>query len=145
LKASKWLDNFANRPTAAATLSAPGYVNASTDSISGRFGGIYDLGAGLGTKVFKGNQMRFFRNGETNFPRRAHAVWLMAQYQRFGLLSSAPQYMKLAEEIILTDLYEKVAHKEGIAIPNDDMAPFKIALDHVTFNPKKPALEAARP
>ena len=68
------------------TSSAPEqYVNAPPDEIRGRLTGVYDLGADLGEKDFAGDQMRFFRDGEINLPRRAHAIWALAQYQRFGL------------------------------------------------------------
>ena len=144
LKASKWLDNFSNRSKAAAILSAPGYVNTPIANILPRLEGHYDLGAGLPPKTYHGNQMVFYRNGAVNFPRRAYAIWFMAQYQRFGLLKAAPNYTKLADEIILTDLYRKVAAKEGIAVPDDDMASFEVLLDHTTFNPNHPEKEVKR-
>jgi nitrate/nitrite transport system substrate-binding protein len=80
-----------------------------------------------------------------NFPRRGHAIWAMAQYQRCGYLDEAPPYMELVDEIILTDLYEEVASAEGVDIPDDDMAPFEIKLDGVTFDPANPDEEASRP
>ena len=85
LQAGKWLDDPDNRAKAADTLGAEAYVNAPPDEIRGRLTGVYDLGAGLGEKTFDGNQMRFFRDGQVNFPRRAHAIWFLAQYQRLGL------------------------------------------------------------
>ena len=52
---------------------------------------------------------------------------------------------KLADAIILSDLYEKVAAAEKVAVPDDDMAPFTVKLDNATFDPKQPAEEAKRP
>jgi nitrate/nitrite transport system substrate-binding protein len=142
--ACKWLDDLANRSKAADTVSAPQYVNAPAADIRGRLLGQYDFGPGVGTKDFKGDQMQFYRGGAVNFPRKSHAIWAMAQYQRFGLLKEAPNYTKLADELILTDLYAKVAAAEKVAIPSDDMTPFEIKLDKATFDPKNPSAEVTR-
>jgi nitrate/nitrite transport system substrate-binding protein len=144
LKASKWLDDFDNRGHAAEVIGAEQYINAPAMEIAGRLGGVYDLGLDLGKKDFKGDQMRLFRDGATNFPRRSHQIWAMAQFQRFGYLDEAPPYQELADELILTDFYEEVAAAEGIDIPDDDMAPFDVVLDDVTFDPSDPAEEVNR-
>jgi len=145
LDASRWLDEPANRSEAADVLGTANYVNAPADDIRGRLTGVYDLGAELGETTFETNQMQFFRDGDVNLPRRAHAIWFLAQYQRFGFLSEAPPYQELADELILTDLYAEVAGAAGVDIPDDDMAPFEIKLDGVTFDPANPDEEAARP
>ena len=142
--ACKWLDDLANRSKAADTVSAPQYVNAPAADIRGRLLGQYDLGPGLGAKDFKGDQMQFHRGGAVNFPRKSHAIWAMAQYQRFGLLKETPNYQKLADDLILTDLYAKVAAAEKVPIPVDDMSPFEVKLDKTVFDPKNPAAEVAR-
>jgi nitrate/nitrite transport system substrate-binding protein len=144
LKASKWLDDAANRSKAADTIGVEGYVNAPAADIRGRLTGVYDLGAGLGTKDFKGEQMQFYRGGGVNLPRRGHAVWFLAQYVRMGLLKDAPPYQELADQLILSDLYTKVAKAEGVPVPDDDMSPFDIRLDNATFDPHKPDQEAKR-
>ncbi len=144
LTSSRWLDDVANRSKAADTLGVEKYVNAKPDDIRGRLTGVYDLGAGLGTKDFKGEQMQFFRDGETNMPRKSHLIWAMTQYQRFGMLKQAPDYAKLADTLVLSDLYAKVATAEGVALPTDEGKPFEIRLDKVTFDPVKPEAEAAR-
>jgi nitrate/nitrite transport system substrate-binding protein len=145
LEASKWLDDPANRSDAADVLGTANYVNAPADDIRGRLTGTYDLGAELGEQTYDGNQMMFFRDGATNLPRRSHAIWFLAQYQRFGYLDEAPPYQEIVDEIILSDLYAEVADAAGVAIPDDDMAPFELKLDGVTFDPTTPDEEAARP
>ncbi len=145
LKASQWLDDLANRVKASTTIGDPAYVNAPAADSEGRLLGRYDLGAGLPAKTYEGDQMVFFRDGAVNRPRRGHGIWFLAQYQRFGLLKEPPPYMRLVDDIILSDLYTKVAADEGIAVPDDDMAPFDIQLDGVTFDPTKPEQEVARP
>jgi nitrate/nitrite transport system substrate-binding protein len=144
LKASKWLDDFDNRAQAAEVIAPEKYINAPAAEIAGRLGGVYDLGADLGTKDFKGDQMRFFRDGATNLPRKSHYYWALAQYQRFGLLTEEPDYQALADELILSDLYKQVAEAEGIDVPDDDMAPFEVVLDGATFDPDDPAAEVNR-
>ncbi len=145
LKASRWLDDLANRRSAAETIGAAAYVNAPAADIEGRLLGRYDVGNGLPGKTFTDDMMMFFRGGETNAPRRAHALWFMSQYRRFGYLAQDPPYQELADSIILRDLYEEVAAKETIAVPDDDMSPFAVKLDGVTFDPTKPQEEAVRP
>jgi nitrate/nitrite transport system substrate-binding protein len=144
LRASKWLDVRANRAKAATTIGVPAYVNAVPSAISGRLTGTYDLGGGLGTKTFKDDAMMFYRDGDVNFPRRAHAVWFLAQYRRLGLLPTDPDYKALADAILLQDVYKKVAASQKVTVPDDDMKPFAVKLDGVTFDPNKPQLEVKR-
>ncbi|MGH2772638.1 MAG: CmpA/NrtA family ABC transporter substrate-binding protein [Actinomycetota bacterium] len=144
LKASKWLDDRANRPKAAATVGVPAFVGATPETIEGRMLGKYNLGGGHGEKSFAEDYMTFFRGGMVNAPRRAHAMWFLAQYKRFGYVKQDPAYGAIANKIILRTLYEEVAGEEGIAVPADDMAPFHVKLDDVEFDPKAPEKEAAR-
>jgi nitrate/nitrite transport system substrate-binding protein len=145
LDAGKWLDAKKHRVKAAAVLGRPEYVNAPAADIAGRLAGVYDLGADLGTKKFNDDAMQFFKGGSVNAPRRAHAIWFMTQYQRFGLIDEAPPYSRYAEAILLRDLYEKVAKAEGIDVPDDDMKPFTVKLDAAVFDPKQPEQEVDRP
>ena len=144
LEASKWLDDLDNRGEAATTIGSAAYVNAPPEEIKGRLLGTYDLGAGLGTKDFGGKQMMFFRDGMTPAPRRSYGYWTLAQYQRLGLIPSKPDY-SIVDDIVLRDLYEEAAEKEGIDVPDDDMKPFTVKLDNTEFDPKKADDEAARP
>ncbi len=139
LEAGEWLDNIGNIRKAAATIGQAQYVNASPDVISGRLEGRYDMGAGIGTKQFLEDRMQFFRGGKTPYPRLSHAIWFMAQYQRFGYLKTAPDYKAVANKLIMQDLYESVAKEMGIAIPTDDMKPFSLTLDNLKFDPNNPA------
>jgi nitrate/nitrite transport system substrate-binding protein len=144
LQASKWLDKPANRSEAADTLGTPGYVNAPPEAIRKRLTGEYQIGPDKKDKTYEGTQMQFFRDGKTNFPRRAYGMWFLAQYKRMGLIPEAPPYQEIVDDIVLTDIYSQVAEAEGIAIPDDDMAPFEVKLDETTFDPAKPEEEAAR-
>ncbi len=143
LEACRWLDEPANRAEAADTIGAEAYVNAAPDEIRGRLTGEYELGGKLGSKTFEGDQMRFFADGEVNAPSKGYATWFLAQYQRLGLLGDQPDYAALADDLFLTDLYAEVAAAERISVP-DDMVPFDVRLDGVTFDPNRPEQEVSR-
>lgn len=139
LEAAAYLDNLDNRRKAAGTLGSTAFVNAPADVIDARLEGVYHLGAGLGDKQFKDDYMLFTKRGQVNFPRKSHGIWFMAQYVRFGLLKSAPDYAGIANRLILQDLYKEVAAEMKIPVPKDDMKPFVVKLDRAKFNPKDPA------
>lgn len=145
LEASKWLDIPDNRKRTATTLAAETYVNTPAANIEGRLTGKYELGAKLGTKDFEGRQMQFFQNGVVNAPRKSHTIWALAQYQRFGLIKTAPDYQALADKLVLRTVYEAAAKAAGVAVPDDDMKPFTVQIDKTTFDPTKPQAEASRP
>jgi nitrate/nitrite transport system substrate-binding protein len=136
LEACKWLDNRANRKKASPTIGK--YINAPADVVEARLMGDYNLGCSQGTEIYTDDYMLYHRNGETNLPRKAHAIWFMAQYMRFDYLQTAPDYKAIADKLILQDLYKEVATSMGIKIPTDDMKPFTIELDKSTFDPNNP-------
>jgi nitrate/nitrite transport system substrate-binding protein len=138
LEACKWLDNRANRKKAAEVIGRPPYVNAPADVIEARLMGDYNLGCDQGTEIYTNNYMLFHRGGETNFPRKGHAIWFITQFVRFDYLQSTPDYGAIADKLILQDLYREVATKMGVKVPLDDMKPFVIKLDKMTFDPAKP-------
>ncbi len=139
LEACKWLDNRTNRKKAAEIIGKVPYVNAPADLIEARLMGDYNLGCDQGTEIYTDDYMLFHRNGETNFPRKSHAIWFMAQYVRFDYLKESPNYKSIADKIILQDLYKEVAASMKIKIPEDDMKPFSLELDKIKFDPNNPA------
>ena len=139
LEACKWLDNRANRKKAAEIIGKTPYVNAPADVIEARLMGDYNLGCDQGTEIYTDDYMLFHRNGETNFPRKSHAIWFMTQYLRFDYMKEAPNYKAIADKIILQDLYKEVAASMKIKIPDDDMKPFSLELDKIKFDPNNPA------
>lgn len=139
LEACKWLDNRANRKRAADIIGRTSYVNAPADVIEARLMGDYNLGCDQGVEIYTDNYMLYHRGGETNFPRKSHAIWFMTQYMRFDYLKEAPDYKAIADKIIMQDLYKEVATSMKIKIPDDDMKPFTIDLDKAKFDPANPA------
>ncbi len=138
LEASKLLDKPANRAQSAQIIGQAKYVNAPAAVIDGRLKGIYDLGCGIGTEIYK-DYMNFHKNGTVNYPRKAYGIWFMAQYVRFDLVKTTPDYKAIADKLILQDLYEEVAKEMNIPIPTDDMKPFSLTLDKTIFDPANPA------
>ncbi len=139
LEACKWLDVKENRKKAAGWLTKPYYVNAPLAVIEARLAGSYDLGCDLGVQKYKDDYMLFYNNGFVNTPRKAHGIWFMAQYVRFGYLKSNPDYKAIAEKLILDDLYAEVAKSMNVPVQTDDMKPFKLTIESQTFDPNNPA------
>jgi nitrate/nitrite transport system substrate-binding protein len=139
MEASIWLDRMENRAQAAKVIGGPSYVNAPADVIDDRLMGRYNLGTSPGEHVYKDDTMRFHRDGMVNFPRRGHGIWFMAQYVRFGYLKSPPDYLKVADALIMQDLYREVAGEMKVSVPDDDMKPFTTQIDQITFYPTNPA------
>lgn len=137
IEACKLLDKAGNRKQSASIIGKVSYVNAPSDVIDNRLAGIYDLGCDQGQEVYK-DYMFFHKNGSVNYPRKAHAIWFMAQYVRFGLLDAAPDYKAIADKLILQDLYKEVAAEMKIPIPADDMKPFSLTFDKTVFDPSNP-------
>lgn len=136
LEACKWLDNRANRKKASGIIGK--YINAPADVIEARLMGDYNLGCDQGTEIYTDDYMLFSRNGETNFPRKSHGIWFMAQYLRFDYLKEAPDYKSIADKIIMQDLYKEVAASMNLKVPEDDMKPFALDIDKVKFDPANP-------
>ncbi len=134
LEASQWLDVMNNRHKAAGWLTKPFYVNAPLAVIEGRLLGTNDLGCELGVQKYKDDYMTFYNKGFVNMPRKVHAMWFLAQYVRFGMVKTTPDYKGIAEKLILDDLYAEVAKEMNVPLPTDEMKPFKTTYD-VSFDP----------
>jgi nitrate/nitrite transport system substrate-binding protein len=142
LEASIWLDDLENRKKAAGVIGGAAYVNAPPDVIEARLLGRYDLGCGLQPHTYEDDYMLFHDGGRVNLPRKGYATWFMAQYVRFGYLPAAPDYAKVADALILQDLYREVAKEMNVPVPDDDMKPFTIDIDKAVFDPANPAAAA---
>lgn len=139
LEACKWLDNMGNRKKAAAILARPNYVNAPVTVLEARLMGSTDLGCDLGVQKYRDDYMLYYNNGFVNAPRKAHAIWFLSQYVRFGYIGALPaNYKEIVDKIVMDDLYAEVAKSMGIAVPGDDMKPFKLNIETVVFDPNNP-------
>ena len=138
LEASKFIDEMSNRGKVAQTIGTKAYVGAEPKFIEPRLMGKYDLGGGNGERQMP-SVMQFYQDGKVNFPRHSHAVWFLTAYERFGLAKLPADPMKIAQDVIMQDLYKEVADEMKIAIPDDNMKPFEVKVDAITFDPSKPA------
>ncbi|MEO6521525.1 MAG: CmpA/NrtA family ABC transporter substrate-binding protein [Mucilaginibacter sp.] len=138
MEACKWLDVMSNRKKAALFLSRPNYVNAPVQVIEARLMGSTDLGCDLGVQKYKNDYMLFYNNGMVNTPKISYGIWFMAQYMRFGMITTAPAYKDISQKIIMSDLYAEVAKSMGVPI-QEDMKPFKTNLETIMFDPANPA------
>ena len=137
LEASMFIDDMKNRPEVAKTIGTKAYVGAEPEVILPRLMGEYPLGGGLGQHKTD-HPMQFYRDGDVNFPRHGYGIWFMAAYERWGKAKLPADPMKVAQDIILQDLYKEVADEMKIAVPDDDMKPFEVKADKMTFDPSKP-------
>jgi nitrate/nitrite transport system substrate-binding protein len=136
LRASQWLDTMANRKKAAEIIGHQKYVNAPADVIEARLMGTTNVGCRFGEKKYSDDYMKFFDGGNTNLPRKSYGMWALAKYVEWGLLKTAPaDYKAVADKIIMEDLYNEVIAEMKIGSPNDDMKPFKLAIENKTFDP----------
>ena len=137
IEACRWLDVMANRKKAAVLLSKPNYVNAPVQVIEARLMGSTEIGCDLGVQKYKDDYMLYYNKGMTNMPKLSYGIWFMAQYVRFNMLSTPPNYQEIAQKLILTDVYNEVAKSMGIPV-QEDMKPFKTNIETIIFNPKNP-------
>lgn len=138
IDACKWLDVITNRKKAALLLSKLNYVNAPVQVIEARLLGSTDIGCDLGVQKYKDDYMLFYNKGIVNTPKLTYGVWFLAQFMRFGMISTAPDYQKVAKKLIMTDLFNEVAKSMNVPI-QEDMKPFKTNLETILFDPKNPA------
>ena len=142
MEACQYIDNMKNRKEVASIIADVRYVNAKAQLpvIEGRLMGKNDVGCDIGVVSYKDDFMTFYKNGFVNTPRKAHGIWFMTQYVRFGYLKSLPDnYKAIADNLILDDLYAEVAKEMNVPVQTDDMKAFTIKMDPTSFDPNNPS------
>ncbi|MGI4981747.1 MAG: CmpA/NrtA family ABC transporter substrate-binding protein [Janthinobacterium lividum] len=125
LDACRRLDAPAGRRLAAGLLARPGWIDAPHALIAARLCGDYG-GASGGARPSRwpalhvARPLRFFGDGEVNFPYVSDAVWFMTQYRRWGMLSASCDYAVTAASLCQTALYREAAGRLGVAAPAGD-------------------------
>ncbi len=134
LEASKYLDALNNRGKVAGIISSKSYVNAPEVVIADRLVGKYDDGNG---KTWDDpDYMKFYNDGEVNFPYLSHGVWFLTQFRRWGLLKQDIDYLAVAKKINQVDLYTEVAKSLNVSVPATAMKTEKL-FDGVEFDASK--------
>ncbi|MHB8743031.1 MAG: CmpA/NrtA family ABC transporter substrate-binding protein [Sulfuricaulis sp.] len=135
LDASKYIDTLANRTKVAQIISSKSYVNAPEQVILGRFLGDYDNGIG---KIWKDpNYMKFYDDGQVNFPYLSDGMWFLTQHRRWGLLKSDPDYLAVAKQVNQIALYKEVAAQLKVPVPSSPMRTSRL-IDGVLWTGKNP-------
>ncbi|MDQ5915424.1 MAG: nitrate/nitrite transport system substrate-binding protein [Pseudomonadota bacterium] len=141
IEAGRWIDaSLANRRETAETIAQKAYVNTDTDVILERMLGRYSNG--LGKSWDDKNHMKFFNDGQVNFPYVSDGMWFLTQHRRWGLLKDDPDYLAVAKKVNQVDLYRQAAARVGVSVPKSDMRSSKM-IDGVVWDGKDPKKYAA--
>jgi nitrate/nitrite transport system substrate-binding protein len=115
MEACRWLDDLKNRGEAAEIIGKQEYVNCAPEIIRDRLLGKYIHTPG-GSVVEDPDYMRFFERN-ASVPYLSNATWFMSQHRRWGMLSSKPDYMAAAKQIMRHDVYTAGCKLAGITLP----------------------------
>ncbi|PLR39227.1 nitrate/bicarbonate ABC transporter substrate-binding protein [Chimaeribacter coloradensis] len=120
LEAARWIDaSDANRRETAAILAGRAYLNTRLDRIEGRMLGQYQ--DGLGKQWQDAHAMRFFGDGEVNYPWLSDGMWFLTQFRRWGLAKTEPDYAAVARQINRAALYREAAAAAHVSVPAGEM------------------------
>lgn len=140
IEASQYIDAMANRAGVSDLIGGKAYVNAPSQVILARMQGHYE--DGLGRKWSDPDYMKFFADGEVNFPYLSHGVWFLTQLRRWGLLKEDLDYPVVARQVNQIDLYSSVASALGVPVPATAMKT-ETLFDGTVFDPSKAAAYAS--
>ncbi len=118
IEACRWLDEPANRSTAARLVATPDYVDAPVELVSATLNGQVLVSSGLAPRSFPDFHV-FFRYAAT-FPWRSQALWTLAQMRRWGQLADGVDLEATADAVYRPDIYRAAARRLGIAAPDVD-------------------------
>jgi nitrate/nitrite transport system substrate-binding protein len=140
LEASMYIDDLKNREKVAVTIAGKPYVNTTANVIQGRMMGDYDNG--IGKKWKDANYMKFYNDGQVNFPYLSDGMWFLTQHKRWGLLKEDPDYLAVAKQVNQIELYKQAATQLKVPIPTDPMRSSTL-MDGVKWDGKDPKAYAA--
>ncbi|MDN0082757.1 CmpA/NrtA family ABC transporter substrate-binding protein [Crenobacter sp. SG2305] len=128
LDACRWLDDPAHRAEAAGWLSCPNCIGRARALILPRL---------LGDSRLPGAPLRFFGDGEVNYPYLSDGLWFLSQYRRWGLLSDSVNLQAIAAAINQTALYREAAAALGINVPDSDHRA-SVLIDGIAWDGRAP-------
>ncbi|WP_163322755.1 CmpA/NrtA family ABC transporter substrate-binding protein [Draconibacterium mangrovi] len=147
IRAGKWLDDPANRPSAVGILSKSDYVGADSIVIANSMTGTFEFEKGDKRSLPDFNV--FYRYHAT-YPFYSDAVWFLTQMRRWGQIPEAKTdewYLETAKKVYRPDIWKKAATllvEEG-KIPASDIPEtdgFKSVttdfIDGIQYDGKKP-------
>jgi nitrate/nitrite transport system substrate-binding protein len=121
LEAARWIDASAeNKRETARILARRAWLNTKEQFLTGRLLGEYDNGAGR--RWQDTHAIRFFNEGQVNYPWHSDGMWFLTQFKRWGLLKTAPDYRAVAARINRTDVFrDAAAQVGGISLPSSPL------------------------
>lgn len=131
--ASEHIDNMANRPAVAETISRPSYINCPKEVILDRLQGKYDYGNGV--KEQDPNYMIFSARG-CNYPSKTFGHWWLSQFRRWVMVKAAPGYAQVVNRVMRPDIHLEAMKELNVKTAAKDMQPVKL-MDGV-FDPADP-------
>ena len=124
LEASRFIEQEKDKKKTATILADKAYVNAPIEVIEDRWEGNYTNG--LGRSWQDPNAMKFFLDGEVNFPYLSDGMWFLTQHKRWGLLREHPDYLAVARAINRIDIYRQAAAAAKVPVPRSEMRSSKL-------------------
>jgi nitrate/nitrite transport system substrate-binding protein len=82
--------------------------------------------------------MKFFNDGQVNFPWLSDGMWFLTQHKRWGLIKEHPDYLGVARQVNQVELYRQAATALGVSVPKETMRSAKF-FDGVVWDGKDPA------
>ncbi|WP_431022880.1 ABC transporter substrate-binding protein (plasmid) [Erwinia rhapontici] len=142
LEAARWIDaSDDNRRETAQVIASRAYLNTKPETIEGRMLGHYDNG--LGKRWQDTHPMRFFNDGQVNYPWLSDGMWFLTQQKRWGLLKQEPDYLAVAKQVNRIDIYTQAASAAGsISLPQSGMRSSTL-IDGKVWDGSNPAEYAA--
>jgi len=140
LEASKYIDTMANRPRVSQIIAQKSYINTDASVIEGRMKGEYDNG--VGRKWRDENYMKFYGDGNVNFPYLSDGMWFLTQHKRWGLLKQDVDYAAVAKQVNFIQVYKQAAAAAKVPVPPSPVRTAKL-IDGVVWDGANPQQYAA--
>ena len=135
LEASRFIDQEVDKKKTATILADKAYVNTAIEVIEDRWEGKYDNGNGK--KWTDANEMKFDKNGVTNYPYLSDGMWFLTQHKRWELLKEHPDYLGVAKSINKIEIYKQAATAARVTVPKSDLRSSKL-IDGVVWDGSNP-------
>src|SRR5258706_7463432 len=121
-----------NRPEKCTLVSKATNTTGDAKAFVGRLQADCDNGKGHKKEdVFYIN----FSKRNCNFPQPKYCKWFLSQYRRWGLVTGAPDYHGIAQQVMRPDIYTEAMKEIGYAHSGANNET-ETLFDGVTFDPK---------
>jgi nitrate/nitrite transport system substrate-binding protein len=108
--ASLHLDKMENRPSAAAIIARPTYINCPPEIILERLMGKYNYGDG---RIEQDPNYMIYSDRQCNYPQQVFGTWWLTQFRRWGMVKGAPDYKGVVKRVLRSDIYLEAMKEMG--------------------------------